>query len=180
MSHLQPWSEAIAAQFRAELGAEVVFEHRGVLDQATVQQLLNMAEEVSIEAKDPLPLRKRLFNVLVEGLENVHHHISEEQRSTAWAVLVKSTGGYRISLGNAMPVAMAALLSHRVGILNEMDEVDLKDHYMRLLANDARTERGGAGLGLLTMARKTTRPMVARTYPMDEHTAYVMLELTVA
>jgi hypothetical protein len=60
-----------------------------------------------------------------------------------------------------------------------MDEGDLRVHYMKLLANDGRTERGGAGLGLLTMARKSARPMVARTLPRDDDSAYFALELAV-
>ena len=158
----------------------VVFEHRGAVDPDVVQHLLGIAESASLGASDPVPLRKRLFNVLVEGLENVHRHVADEHRSTPWAMLVRVGNGYRISIGNAMPVAMAALLTYRVGILNEMDEVDLKDHYKLLLANDSRTERGGAGLGLLTMARKSALPMVARSYPMDDRTAYLFLELSVA
>ncbi|HMC97292.1 MAG TPA: DUF6272 family protein, partial [Flavobacteriales bacterium] len=86
---------------------------------------------------------------------------------------------YRLLMGNALPLATAALLTHRVGVLNEMDEVDLREYYRRLLANEARTERGGAGLGLLTMARKCTRPMVARTLPRDSGSAYFALELAV-
>jgi len=170
----------IAAQFQAELGAELVFEHRGAVDSDVVQRLLGMAETASLSAGDPVPLRKRLFNVLVEGLENVHRHVAEEHLTTPWAVLVRVPDGYRISIGNAMPVAMAALLTYRVGILNEMDGTDLKEHYRLLLSNEARTERGGAGLGLLTMARKCALPMVARCYPMDERTSYLMLELTVS
>lgn len=180
MNHQQPWSEVIAAQFQAEFGAEVVFEHRGAVDPDVVQQLLSVAENASVSAGDPVPLRKRLFNLLLEGLENVHRHVAEEHRTTPWAVLLRVPDGYRISIGNAMPVAMAALLTYRVGILNEMDENDLKEHYRLLLANDARTERGGAGLGLLTMARKSVLPIVARSYSMDERTAYLMLELSVS
>ena len=63
-------------------------------------------------------------------------------------VVVRAKEGYRMTFGNAMPQAMATLLAHRVEILNDMSGSDLKAHYMQLLANDARTERGGAGLGL--------------------------------
>jgi hypothetical protein len=124
-------------------------------------------------------VRKRLFNVLVEGLENVHHHAVEGHRSSAFAVLVDTGDGYRLALGNSMPVARAALLTHRVEVLNSMDEADLKQHFMLMLGNDSRTERGGAGLGLLTMARKCHRPMVVRTFPMDQHSAYLVMEVAV-
>jgi hypothetical protein len=180
MSLLPHWSSPIAARVTAGEGRAVLFEHQGPVDHDVVQGLLALAEERSVELLDPLPLRKRLFNVLVEGLENLHHHSLDEHKSTAWAMAVRLEQGYHLAFGNAMPVAMAALLSHRVEVLNEMSEADLKAHYMRLLANDARTERGGAGLGLLTMARKSDRPLLTAQLPLDAHSTYFVLEMTVA
>jgi hypothetical protein len=158
----------------------VLFEHFGPVDHAVVERLLALVELRSQGQLDPLPLRKRLFNVLVEGLENLHHHALEVHKATSWALVVRAGDEYRLSFGNAMPQARATLLTHRVDILNDMSEEDLKAQYMRLLANDARTERGGAGLGLYTMARKSERPLVTHWLPLDEHTVHFVLELKVA
>ncbi len=158
---------------------KLVFDHRGELDHGRLQQLLAHAEEASVRFGDTVTLRKRLFNVLVEGLENLNKHAPADHRNSAFAMLVERGDGYRMFIGNAVPLATAALLVHRVGILNEMEEVDLKEHFLRLLANDGRTGQGGAGLGLITMARKSARPMVMHTFPRDEQTAYFALEVTV-
>ncbi len=173
------WSAPVSAPLKKEAGSAVVFEHHGPMDHSVVETLLATAEEASLAARDAVGLRKRLFNVLVEGLDNMRLHAGEDHRESAFAVLVDTPAGYRLLMGNALPVATAALLTHRVGILNEMDEMDLREHYMKLLSNDSRTERGGAGLGLLTMARKSARPMVVRTLPRDGGSAYFALELAV-
>ncbi|MEO8591284.1 MAG: DUF6272 family protein [Flavobacteriales bacterium] len=144
-----------------------------------MEALLATAEEASLSLRDAVSMRKRLFNVLVEGLDNIRLHASEDHRESIFAVLVDTPAGYKLLMGNALPVAMAALLTHRVGVLNEMDEADLREYHLKLLANDGRTERGGAGLGLLTMARKSARPMVTHTFPRDEGSAYFALELAV-
>ena len=157
----------------------MVFEHHGPMEPATLHILLAKAEEASLAAGDGVGLRKRLFNVLVEGLENMQRHAIEPHRESGIAVLVDRGDGYRLLLGNALPVASAALLVHRVGVLNEMEEVDLKEHFLKLLANDGRTDRGGAGLGLITMARKSAKPMLVHSVPKDEHTAYFALEIAV-
>ncbi len=119
------------------------------------------------------------MNVLVEALENVHHHSLGSHREAAFALLVRDAKGFRLAFGNAVPLAMAALITHRVGILNEMDEADLKEHYLKLLSNSARSEHGGAGLGLLTMARKSTKPIVVRTTKMCPEAAFLTMELRV-
>ncbi|HOZ41495.1 MAG TPA: SiaB family protein kinase [Flavobacteriales bacterium] len=180
MSHLPHWSVPIAASLRDQADGVVLFEHHGTVDHDVVQHLLTLAEHSSIAQNDPLALRKRLFNVLVEGLENLHHHAQDDLKDTAWAMVVRAKEGYRMTFGNAMPQAMATLLAHRVEILNDMSGSDLKAHYMQLLANDARTERGGAGLGLYTMARKCERPLITHWLPSDERTVHFALELKVA
>jgi len=172
------WASSLAEAYCAGSAGEVIFAYCGTLDRPLLEELLARAEHQSLAANDPTPLRKRLYNVLVEGLENVHRHTPPELSDSGFALLVREGSTYRIALGNALPLAAATLLTHRVEILNDMDDADLREHYLKLLANEGRTERGGAGLGLLTMARKTARPMVARTIPRDQITAYVAVELS--
>lgn len=174
------WSKDLVAGHLAGTDEAVVFLHEGPVDHVRLEQLIELAEARSMEAMDGVMLRKRLMNVLVEGLENVHRHTPPEMADTGFALLVRKGDGYRIVLGNALPSASAALLAHRVEILNAMDEADLREHYLKLLANTGRTERGGAGLGLLTLARKSTRPMVMHTAARDASTVHIAIELTLS
>jgi hypothetical protein len=169
------WADELVRRYAD--GSNVVFAHRGAMDHSQLEGLLAVAEAHSLAAKLGVSARKRLFNVLVEGLENVRHHTPPELTETAFALLVLEEGGYRMFFGNAAPQATVALLSQRVEILNEMDEADLREHHLKLLANEGRTERGGAGLGLLTMARKSTGPIVTHAFPRDGDTAFVALEI---
>lgn len=159
--------------------AKVVLAYYGAVDHRKVEQLISEAEAASMATEEATPIRKRMMNVLVEGLENIHHHSLPSHREAAFALLVRDDHGYRISFGNTVPLAMAALIAHRVGIINEMDEADLKEHYLKLLSNSARSEHGGAGLGLLTMARKSTKPIVVRTARLCPEAAFLTLELRV-
>jgi hypothetical protein len=161
-------------------GQDQVFQHHGPVGGELVQELLSLAERYSLSVGDPIGLRKRLFNVLVEGLENIHRHAGDEYNETAGAALFVSDAGYTMLLGNGMPVMKATMMEHRLDLLNLMDADDLKDHYMQLLANEGRTENGGAGLGLMTMARKSTRPMIFRSMAVDPYTVYGVLELRLA
>ena len=178
MDHQRPtlWP---AELLRAAAGTRVLFEHHGAMEHGVVERLLAVAEEASMLAGDPVSIRKRLFNVLVEGLENMHRHTLPAHQESIYAALVIDADGYRLVFANALPVAMAALLTHRVDILNEMDEEALKSHYLTLLASEGRTERGGAGLGLLTMARKSERPIVVQVRNLDAKHAMMAMELRV-
>jgi len=171
------WSAGLSALLDAVPGTVTVFEHSGLVDHATVQRSLDAAEQASQMANDPTAIRKRLMNVLVEALENMLHHTVPHQQEACFATLLSAPQGYRLVLGNPVPLTTAALLMHRVGVLNEMDDVELKAHHLMLLTNTSRTERGGAGLGLVTMARRSSRPMRTSTFPFDRDHAYFCLEL---
>lgn len=145
-----------------------------------MERLIALAEHSSLENGDATVTRKRLVSVLLEGLENLHHHPPPALRNTAMALLVDTADGYRFAMGNAMSNAMAASIEHRIDVFNDMSEADLKEHYLKLLANDARSEHGGAGLGLFTMARKSERPMVVRCSALDPAYAYLSLEIAVS
>ncbi|TXI81598.1 MAG: hypothetical protein E6Q44_04105 [Flavobacteriales bacterium] len=172
------WSDVLSTRIAA-LG-EVIFVHHGVLDRDEVDRYLADAEAHATAAAVGVSTRKRLMNLLVEGLENIRHHTSKELAHTAFAMLVHGAGGFTLLFGNAAPQVIVTALSHRIGILNEMDEADLREHHLKLLANDGRTERGGAGLGLLTLVRKSSGPVVAHVLPRDRDTAFLALELELA
>lgn len=175
----QQWLEDSLSRCMEDPSTEVVFAFQGRMDHEQVERLVGEAEHSSLAHEDGVAPRKRMMNVLVEALENVHHHSLASHREAAFALLVRDTKGFRLAFGNAVPLAMAALITHRVGILNEMDEADLKEHYLKLLSNSARSEHGGAGLGLLTMARKSTKPIVVRTAKMCPEAAFLTMELRV-
>lgn len=80
------WADGLAMPYARS--ASVVFEHRGAMDHARMERLLEMAEAHSVEAKVGVAARKRLFNVLVEGLENIRTHAPEDLRGTAFAQLL--------------------------------------------------------------------------------------------
>lgn len=172
-----------AAAFRALAGipedAMVVMAHEGVVDHLAVERCVAQAEGVSVELADPKPVRKRLVNVCIEAMENLHRHVDEVHWPSIRATLLALPDRYRLIMCNAMPVTTAALLLHRLEVLNDMDEESLKQHYMALLGQEGRTERGGADLGLVTMARRSMRPMIASTQRLDEGHALFCLEVSV-
>jgi len=176
-SHPHPWYTALLAGLDLPAEGVVVFEHRGALDHVMVEYLLETVETASLASDDTKPVRKGLINVLLEALENLCRHVHEADRDTSFARLVKTPVRYTLLIGNAVPAATAAVLHQRVDILNEMDNDDLKQHYLGLLVQEGRTANGGAGLGLVTIARKVDRPILVRTIPIDEQKVVFALSL---
>ncbi|MBK7947030.1 MAG: hypothetical protein IPJ85_17735 [Flavobacteriales bacterium] len=158
---------------------DAVFRFSGKVSHSDVEALVRSTEDFSVGANDGVVVRKRLLNVLVEALENVRLHAESELAHTAFALLHCGPDAYRLVVGNAVPSATAELLQSRVELINGMTEADMKEHYLKLLSNSGRTEKGGAGLGLITLARKGARPVIAKSHPRDGTTRFLTVEVRV-
>lgn len=170
------WSANTLLPLSGGEGCHLVFAHYGALEPAVKESLIRRMEEHSLSSSDPLTMRKRLFNALCEGIDNLALHTEPESQRSCFAVLLRDEDAYRLFLGNHVPSSTAQMLLHRIEVLDAMSEADLRECFLKLLANDGRTNRGGAGLGLLTMARKSSR-MRAHTSTMTASHAQMIIEL---
>ncbi len=177
MSHR--WLDRAKARLQADPAAVPLFEHSGRVDPDIITDMVTRVEAFSRTHGDPVPLRKRLLMVMLEAMDNVSRHSLSLMDEATFALLVRDREGYRLATGNAVPHATATLLAHRVDILNSMDRDDLKEHYLRLLACGGRSSNGGAGLGLLTMARKSAPPLVVLSDLLGPFTSYFTIEVRV-
>lgn len=68
------------------------------------------------------------------------------------------------------PVRQKAMdiVSQKIEKLNKCDDEALKKYYRETITNGIFTEKGGAGLGLIEMAKITGRPLVYSFTPIAE------------
>lgn len=75
-------------------------------------------------------------------------------------MITNAEGGYVISVGNVVKEDAKTSLQHRIDELNEMDQDTLKQLYKQTLREGSFSEKGGAGLGLIEIARKSSDKLV--------------------
>lgn len=186
MEHADPtpeggrhWLESARLQMFGDPASVVVLEHAGAVLPEHISAVLGVVEGYSRLAGDHVSLRKRLIHVLVEAMDNLSRHGMSMHGDVSFVLVVRASDGYRVATGNAVPAATAVLLSHRMDILNSMPPEDLREHYLKLLANNNRSANGGAGLGLLTLARKCVLPIKTCSETMDQFTSFFTFEMKV-
>ena len=77
--------------------------------------------------------------------------------------MITDTGG-RIGMhsGNIVSTKDKIFLQKKINELNSMGETELKRLYKATLREGTFSEKGGAGLGLIEVARKASKPMIAK------------------
>lgn len=176
----QRWLEQARARMLTDPCAVVVIEHSGVVTGENLTSMVAKAEQHSLVMDDPTSIRKRMMQVLVEAVDNLNRHGLGLLGEATFALLVRDRLGYCLTTGNAVPHALAMVLSKRVEILNMMAQEDLKEHYLKLLSVPGRSANGGAGLGLFTLARKGRLPIMASFDSVGPFTSYFTLEVRIS
>ena len=85
-------------------------------------------------------IRKKVYNVLVESLQNLYHHIEElpgelhNEFGTKFGMLVvnRISGKYKISTGNFVTQDKVDVLKNKIDKINSMGRDELKDMYKSL------------------------------------------------
>jgi hypothetical protein len=127
-------------------------------------------------------IRKRVVNVIMECLANLANH---SYRTGSWAdncsfILSQSTEYYQIEASNRITEEEKTLLTNSLNRINSLDNEQLKELYCQVLSSDVRSPKGGAGLGLIDMRRRTNGQKLDYQFsPLDDDTYMFHLQIRV-
>ena len=142
---------------------EILLTYKGSITSELINGILEDVENKMLEAGEDSKIRKKVYNVLVEALQNLYHHVDElpngvkEEFEPKFGILVitKVKEDYRIVTGNFINTRKIKFLKDKIDKINSLTKDELKDMYKFILNHQKITEKGGGGLGLVDIARKT-------------------------
>ena len=108
-----------------------------------------------------------MFSILVEGLQNIrlHGEKGKDGHQTSFYAIDQSNDTYKIALGNLIYSKHNKNIETRITEVNKMTREEVKVLYMEVLTNGIISNKGGAGLGFITMAMKSSNNL---DYYFDE------------
>lgn len=145
------------------INGDTLVYYKGNVDQGIIHQVLDKVEEKLIKDKEQSKLRKKVYNVLVESLQNLYHHVDrvpegfEDQNSEKYGMLAikKVDGGYKIITGNFIQSDNVKKLEEKIKRINRSSHEEITELYKFILNHQRISSKGGGGLGLVDIVRKT-------------------------
>jgi hypothetical protein len=142
---------------------DVILYYKGNIDSDVINHVLDTVEDKMVQVNEQSKLRKKVYNVLVESLQNLYHHVDkvpddyEDQASERYGLLVvkKVDSGYKIITGNFVRAENIEKLEERIKRINRSSHDEIKELYKFILNHQKISQKGGGGLGLVDIARKT-------------------------
>jgi hypothetical protein len=124
----------------------------------------------------------------VECLQNLYHHSDEVPenliktlgKSYGMVVLEKQAADkYRLIVGNFVSAEKVKLLTEKIDKLNSLSTGELKEMYKFILNYQKLSSKGGGGLGLIDITRKSENKLAYQFYPYDEAYSFYRLDILV-
>jgi len=158
-------------------GKKVIVSFNGEMDQDRVSMLSYTAEHQLDTEGARRGTIKRIFNILIELLQNVLlHSASPTHGKPFYFVLAKNMEDYVAICANIVSNDSAKKIKETLDQIKKMNEKQLKAHYMEVLSNDQFSAKGGAGLGLITVALKCDNNFTFNCITLDDQVS--LFELT--
>jgi hypothetical protein len=165
--------------FKAMQKDNLNYIYRGVFTAKITDNILALAESNLVKKEDPRALKRKVYNVMVEGLQNITKHqadIDEEVESNNGVfVLKKEHAKYFITTGNLIENDNIENLTEQIEQVNKLDKDELKAYHRQVLVDGKISSKGGAGLGLIDMARKSGNKLLYAFEKVDEKYSYFYL-----
>lgn len=141
----------------------VILFYKGNVDSDVINHVLDTVEDKMVQENEQSKLRKKVYNVLVETLQNLYHHVDkvpedfEDQSSEKFGMLSvqKVDNGYKIITGNFVNTDNVEKLEEKIKRINRSSHEEIKELYKFILNHQRISAKGGGGLGLVDIARKT-------------------------
>lgn len=145
---------------RTMMSQNLILVYQGDFTQESTKSILAMAERNLDSSGEESSIKRKVFNVMVEALQNIVKHSDElvdgQIRSHAAIFLIgKEKDRYSIMSGNPIRKENIDKLKDALEHINNLDKDGLKELYKEIIKNTTISEKGGAGLGFVDMARKS-------------------------
>ncbi len=165
---------------------KVILYFKGEITNNLLTSILQLLDDRLERKNEDLKVRKKVFSVLLECLQNIYNYQQyqpipeEEAYYHAATLMIRRTGdAYYIITGNYMFRERVPKLEAKIHKVNAMTPEELKEFYKEIISLQQHTETGGAGLGLIDMARKSGEKVAYHFDNITEKYCFYSLQVKV-
>jgi hypothetical protein len=171
-----------------KLHGEIILKYAGSISPEMITHALSIVEDSQLLKQERLQTRKKVYNVFVECMQNLYHHVDAPPTGLSIGgspnfgivVLVHDGSFYRITTGNFILRSKVNLIKDRIEQLNSLSDEEVRMLYRDILGNETISEKGGGGLGMLDIVRKTGNKLEYFLYPYDSEHVFFSLDVYIS
>lgn len=165
----------------------VIISFKGVMTSEILTTTLQIMESRMDKLEERPKIRKKVFNVLVECLQNLYHHIDDDiddkstpqNKRNCLFMIARENAAYIITTGNYIKPEDSPILEEKLDTINGMTRDELKSYYKQVLNEGTMSYKGTAGLGMIDIARKSGKKLEYDLTPINENLTFFSLSVRI-
>jgi hypothetical protein len=151
----------------------VLIDYQGSIKYETIGELIHHFKNQAPEVNMPTGIYKRILLVMIESLENIMKHseqpAGENNNSLLPTIKISNSEGcYTVECSNTVSSNNISKLTGKIDFINSLDQQGLKEIYKNTITDGVFTKSGGAGLGLIEIAKISGNPIIYEFSPVSE------------
>lgn len=156
--------------------------YQGEVNQVITKSFASLAEKNMESSNESNAIKKKLFHVMVECLQNITKHTSEKRlkegdvSGDGILIVGKYENEYDIITGNMIHNESIPSITEILENVNSLDKEGLKKLHMQKLKESTLSEKGGAGLGFVDIAKKTGEKLEYHFESIDDKKSFFVLK----
>lgn len=169
----------VLSLFRAMQKDNLGYVYRGRFTQDITDNILALTENKLEKEEQSSKIKKRVYSILVECLQNITRHQDDAGNdmsdSLGLFVIQKQEDKYFITTGNMVMNKNIEYIKNLIETINSLEKEELKNYYKMVLEDGSLSAKGGAGLGLIDMARKSGNKLLYQFRTVNDEMSFFYL-----
>jgi len=155
----------------------------GEFNHEIIKMFTNMAEESMDRHSEERAIKKKVYHTMIETLQNMNKHSDEitDHKSIGKGLFFigKKEETYYIITSNRITEEKKETMKSAIDEVNSLNKDELKELFKKQLKEGTISDKGGAGLGLIDIARKTGEKIEYQFLPLDENNWFFIFKVEI-
>ena len=152
--------------------ADLSYIYHGQFTQTITDLIIMLAETSMNRFGESAKIKKRVFSIMVESLQNITRHQDDTGEHQGFFAIEQKDGYYFVTTVNLI---FNENIEHLDGLLKKIQSLpseELKQYYKTVLIENEISTKGGAGLGLIEIARKSNNKVSYHFHRINDECSY--------
>ena len=166
-------------------GDEVLLIREGLITKSDILQILPEIEILLDKHNTGKIIKRKIVNIAIESLQNLQIHAfldnANSYKQKPLFVLSKKENDFFISIGNLVNSKEIPYLKDKLVKINSLKDDEVKYLYSVIMKQTfvKFSDKGGAGLGLVDMKKKSGHPLQYHFSVIDDSVSYFVLKVKI-
>jgi hypothetical protein len=153
--------------------------YEGEITHEITKAFTSLAEKKLENEQESTSVQRKVFHVMVECLQNISKHADVEERSPYGKrgifMIYQGEDAYSVITGNMIENSKRKGLEELLERINSMTKEELTQLYKKQIKEGSLSEKQGAGLGFIDIARKTGEKLEYHFIQVDDDYSFFIL-----